>query len=229
MSEWILGAGTALWLGILTSISPCPLATNIAAVSYIARRVESTRLVFISGMLYVAGRMLTYLVLGVVLSASLFAVPQLSHFLQKYMNMIMGPLMILVGMFLLELLTLPVGEGSSWSQSLQAKAEKLGVWGSALLGIVFALSFCPVSAALFFGSLLPLAVRNGSPVALPALYGIGTALPVLGFALLIAFGAKGLGAAFRRVTAFDLWARRITGGLFIAIGVWMSFRFILFA
>lgn len=227
MTEWILGAATALWLGFLTSISPCPLATNIAAVSYISRRVDKTRLAVLSGLLYTAGRTLAYVVMGVVLSASLLAVPQLSHFLQKYMNMLMGPLLIIVGMFLLELLTLPSGSGSSWSQKMQAHADKLGVWGSGLLGFVFALSFCPTSAALFFGSLLPLTVKSGSAIIYPSLYGIGTALPVLGFALVIAFGTKGLGAAFKRVSAFELWARRTTGILFIAIGVWMTVRFVL--
>lgn len=229
MNEWLLGGGTALWLGILTSINPCPLATNIAAVSYISRRVEKTRLAILSGLLYTAGRTCTYLILGVMLSASLLAVPQLSHFLQKYMNMLMGPLLIIVGMFLLELLTLPSGSGSGWGQKMQAHADKFGVWGAGLLGFVFALSFCPTSAALFFGSLLPLTIKSGSYVIYPGLYGIGTALPVLAFSLVIVFGAKGLGSVFTRVSAFELWARRITGGLFIAIGMWMSLRFVLMA
>jgi cytochrome c biogenesis protein CcdA len=227
VNEWLFGAGTALWLGILTSISPCPLATNIAAVSYISRRVENTRLALASGLLYSIGRTLSYLMLGVALSASVLAVPQLSHFLQKYMNMLMGPLLIVVGMFLLEMLTFPSGSGTGWGPKLQAHADKLGVWGAGLLGFVFALSFCPTSAALFFGSLLPLAVKSGSPVVYPGIYGIGTSLPVLGFALVIALGAKGLGTAFRRVSVFEMWARRITGGLFIVLGIWMSVRFIL--
>ena len=227
MNEWLWGAGAALWLGILTSISPCPLATNIAAVSYISRRVEKTRLAVFSGLLYTAGRTVTYLALAIILSASLLAVPQLSHFLQKYMSMLMGPLLIVVGMFLLGLLTLPSGSGSGWGRKMHAHADKLGVWGAGLLGFVFALSFCPTSAALFFGSLLPLTVKSGSSVLYPSLYGIGTALPVLGFALVIAFGAKGLGTAFNRVSAFEIWARHITGALFIAIGIWMSVRFIL--
>lgn len=229
MNEYLIAVGTALWLGILTSISPCPLATNIAAVSYISRRVEKTRLAVASGVLYAAGRTLTYLVLGIVLSASLLAVPDVSRFLQKYMNMIMGPLLVVVGMFLLGLLALPSGSGNSWGERLQGQADKLGVWGAGLLGVVFALSFCPTSAALFFGSLLPLALKFESAAGLPAIYGVGTALPVLGFALVVAFGAKGLGAAFKRVSAFEVWARRITGALFIAIGVWMSVRFILLA
>jgi cytochrome c biogenesis protein CcdA len=228
MNEWFVAAGMAIWLGILTSISPCPLATNIAAVSYISRRVEKTRLAVASGLLYAAGRTLTYLVLGVVLSASLLAMADVSHFLQKYMTMLMGPLLVVVGMFLLELLTLPtIGSGTSWGQRLQGRADRLGVWGAGLLGIVFALSFCPTSAALFFGSLLPLALRSESPVLLPSLYGIGTALPVLAFGLVIALGAKGLGSAFKRVSAFELWARRITGVLFILVGIWLTMRALL--
>lgn len=226
MSEWAIGAGMALWLGILTSISPCPLATNVAAVSYISRRVEKTRLAVLSGLLYAAGRTATYLVLGVVLSASLLSISGVSYFLQTWMNRLLGPLLIIVGMFLLELIALPSGSGSSWSERLQARADKLGVWGAALLGLLFALSFCPTSAALFFGSLLPLAVKNGSAVAFPALYGIGTALPVLAFGVAIALGAKGLGQAFRRVSAFELWARRITGAVFIAVGIYLCVRYL---
>ena len=174
----LIAIGTAFWLGVLTSISPCPLATNIAAVSYIARRVERTELVLASGALYAAGRTITYLVLGVVLSASLLAVPEVSHVLQKYMGMLMGPLLIVVGMFLLELLTLAAGSGPGWLAGLQARADELGVWGSAVLGVVFALTFCPSSAALFFGSLLPLTIRSGDSWTYPALFGIGTSLPV---------------------------------------------------
>ena len=229
MNEWLIAAGTALWLGILTSISPCPLATNIAAVSYISRRVEKTRLALISGLLYAAGRMFTYVVLGSVLSASLLSVPEVSHFLQKYMNKLLGPLLIIVGMLLLELITLPTGSGTKWGEKVQAHADKLGVWGAALLGLLFALSFCPASAALFFGSLLPLTVKYTSPFTFPALYGIGTALPVLGFGVAIALGAKGLAKAFQRVSQFERWARWITGGLFIAIGIALSIQFIFLA
>jgi cytochrome c-type biogenesis protein len=102
----------------------------------------------------------------------------------------------------------------------------LGVWGAGLLGILFALSFCPTSAALFFGSLLPLAVDTGSGLLLPALYGLGTALPVVFFAFVIASGANRLGKAFEKVTQLELWARRVTGGLFIGIGIWFTLRHI---
>jgi cytochrome c-type biogenesis protein len=220
--ELALAAGMALWLGILTSISPCPLATNIAAISYIARRVDVARAALLSGLLYTAGRMLAYVVVGVIISASLLSMPEVSRWLQTSLNRFLGPLLILVGMFLLELIQLPMGTGKGWSEALRGRAEGMGIWGAGLLGILFALSFCPVSAALFFGSLLPLAITSESPVLLPAVFGLGTALPVFVFALVIAFGAQGLSRAFSRVSAFDKWARWTTGVIFILIGLYLT-------
>ncbi|RJP17381.1 MAG: sulfite exporter TauE/SafE family protein [Candidatus Abyssobacteria bacterium SURF_5] len=219
MTEVVLGAFSALWLGILTSISPCPLATNIAAMSYIGRRVGSPRHVFASGILYTLGRAFTYLFLGALLVKSLLSAPQISFFLQSNMNKILGPVLILVGLFLLGVFRFSL-PGIGLSDSFKRRIERMGVGGAALLGIIFALSFCPVSAALFFGSLIPLAVSAGSTALLPSVYGIGTALPVALFAILIASGVHSVGKVFNRITAFELWARRITALLFIAIGLY---------
>ena len=146
-----------------------------------------------------------------------FPPPLLAHALQKYMNRAMGPILILVGLVLLEAITFNL-PGSSLGDRLQKKAETMGVWGAGLLGILFALSFCPTSAALFFGSLLPLSLHQGSGVMLPGVYGIATGLPVLLFAVLIALGANKVGQAFNRIQMFERWARRITGAPFIVIG-----------
>lgn len=210
-----------MWLGILTSISPCPLATNIAAVSFIGKQFASAPRVALSGLFYVVGRMLAYLGLGSALVAGLLAAPQLSHFLQKSMNKILGPVLVLVGMVLLELLGLDV-PGWTVGERVQARAGKGGLWGAGLLGIVFALSFCPVSAALFFGSLIPLSVTHGSGVVYPLLFGVGTGLPVIVFAMMIALGARSLGAMFRKLSRAELWARRITGAVFITVGIYYS-------
>ena len=192
METYLLGAATALWLGILTSISPCPLATNVAAISYIGRRVGNTRAVFASGVLYTLGRMLAYVALAALLVASLLSAPGVSLWLQKYMHKLIGPLLILLGMVLLELLTLGrfnVGLGSR----LHERAARWGMWGAGLMGILFALTFCPVSAVLYFGNLIPLSVKYDSALVLPSLYGLGTGLPVLVFAVVIAFGAESVG------------------------------------
>jgi len=225
MSELFIGVGTAIWLGILTSISPCPLATNIAAISYIGRRVDSPRSVLSSGLLYTLGRAIVYIVIGVLLVQSLLSAPLISHWLQKYMLKILGPLLVLVGMVLLGLLGRGM-TGPGVTDRARRRADRMGIWGAGFLGVVFALAFCPVSAALFFGSLVPLAVASGSAVLHPALYGIGTALPVVAFSFLLASGAGYLGSVFGRVTRFELWARRITGIIFVGTGIYFILKYI---
>ena len=219
MTEFLLGVASAFWLGILMSISPCPLATNIAAISFVGRRVGSPAKVFLAGLLYTAGRTLTYLVLGVLLVSSLLSAPYISYLLQKYMNKALGPILIIVGMVLVELVQINF-TGSGVGEKLQKRVEALGMWGALLLGVVFALSFCPVSAALFFGSLLPLAIQHESGVIMPAVYGVATGLPVLVFAVLIALGAKRVGEAYDVIVHFEKWARRITGIILMQVGVY---------
>ncbi|UCG50745.1 MAG: sulfite exporter TauE/SafE family protein [Candidatus Latescibacterota bacterium] len=225
MADYFWVSLSALWLGILTSVSPCPLATNIAAISFIGRRVESPREVLLCGTLYTVGRTITYVILGALLAYSLLSTPYVSHVLQKYMNKILGPILILVGMFLLDLIRVS-WSGAEIGSHLEHRARKMGLWGAGLLGIGFALSFCPVSAALFFGSLLPLAVQSNSPVFLPLLYGVGTALPVVVFAIVISVSAHSLGKAFASVTLVERWARRITGIVFIGVGIYFTVVYI---
>lgn len=224
-----LSAGilTALWFGILTSISPCPMATNIAAISFIGKKVGSTRAVLLSGLFYTLGRMAAYMIIAIIIVTSLLSVPELARFLQKYLNIILGPLLIIVGLFLLEIIKMNFGRGINFSEKFSESVQKKGIWGAGLLGIVFALSFCPVSAGLFFGSLIPLSLKYESSVLLPMIYGIGTALPVIVFAFIIGFSAHYLGKIFDKLTKFEYWARRITGGLFILAGIYLSWEFIL--
>lgn len=215
--------GTAFWLGILTSISPCPLATNIAAVSYVGRQVGRTGAVLAAGALYTAGRAFAYLILGAAAVWSLMSVVAVSSFLQGGFHRALGPLLIVVGLLLLGVFKFNL-PGFGVSAGLQKKVDRSGIWGAGLLGIVFALSFCPVSAGLFFGTLVPLAADRGSPVLLPTVYGIGTAIPVAVFAILIASGAGWFGKALDRVQAFEIWARRITGLVFILVGIYETLR-----
>jgi len=221
-SAW-LAVGSALWLGILTSISPCPLATNIAAVSYVGRQVGSTRAVLLTGALYTAGRALAYLVLGAAAVWSLMSVVKVSAFLQGGFHRALGPLLIVVGLLLLGLFKVNL-PGFGVSKGLQQQVDRSGVWGAGLLGIVFALSFCPVSAGLFFGTLVPLAADRASPLLLPSVYGIGTALPVAAFAVLLAAGTGWLGRVLDRVQAFEVWARRVTAVVFIGVGIYETLR-----
>ncbi len=225
MSELLVAAGTALWLGILTSISPCPLATNIAAISFIGKRVAHGRQVLLSGLLYTLGRVIAYTALGIILAVSIFSATELSFGLQRYMNKLLGPLLVVAGMFLLELLAFR-STGSGVSERLQHRVERMGIWGATLLGFLFALSLCPVSAALFFGSLIPLCLKTHSLYLLPIFYGVGTAVPVIVFAAALAAGAQTVARLFEQTTQIELWARRITGVVFILIGIYFCLRYI---
>jgi len=225
-SGW-LAIGSALWLGILTSISPCPLATNIAAVSYVGRRVGSRRAVLLSGGLYTVGRSLVYVLLGAAAVWSLMSMVAVSSFLQGTFYRLLGPLLIVVGLLLLGVFKFALPNLAA-SEDLQKRVDQAGVWGAGLLGVVFALSFCPVSAGLFFGSLVPLAVDRSSPLLLPFVFGLGTALPVAVFAVLLAAGVGWVGAAIDRVQVFERWARRVTAVVFIAVGIYETLRSTLF-
>jgi len=223
MQSYYLDIFSAFWLGILTSISPCPLATNIAAVSFISRNLGSSKKVLWSGLLYAAGRMLTYIAIAVLAVASLLSLPEVSFFLETNMHKIIGPLLIVVGIILLDVLPISLS-ASLVSSSVQEKAGKWGIWGSGVLGIVFALTFCPLSAALFFGSLIPLAIDGKSAVLMPSTYGFGTALPVIAFALVMVFSVKSIGKIFDKLTQVEKWVRKLTAIVFIGAGLYLLLK-----
>lgn len=221
MDSFVAGVGTAMWFGILTSISPCPLATNIAAVSYIGSRSETQLGMFLAGILYMLGRMLTYTALGIALVSSAQSVPMVANFLQTHMNIILGPLLIIIGIFLLDIIKFSIGAGSgSIINKLQGKIQQIGLLGAGLLGILFALSFCPVSAALFFGSLFSVAVKHNSEIIMPSIYGMGTALPVLFFSILMGISTRQLAKALKKVSVFEIYARKITAIVFVIAGIY---------
>lgn len=213
---------SAVWLGILTSISPCPLATNIAAVSYLSKDISKKRTVLISSVFYTLGRMIAYTFVSAVIVISIVSTPQLSHFFQVWGVMIIGPVLIVTGAFLLEIFTIPMPSFGGRS----IKPERFGSLGAFILGFIFALSFCPVSAALFFGTLVPLAVSAQSKFTLPLIYGIGTALPVILFAILLSISAEKVSLWFRKITAAEIWIRRVFGIVLIFIGIYYTFRYV---
>lgn len=226
MNELLGGAGTALWLGILTSISPCPLATNLAAVSYIGRQISSAKGALWTSLLYAAGRMAAYVGLGIVLVYSLLSAPLVSQALQKYMIRIIGPALIVTGLLLSGWVPLKWG-GISIGERTQARAARSGWFGGSILGFLFALAFCPVSAALFFGGLLPVALEVRSPLLLPSVYGLGTALPVIVVGFSLAAGAGQIGRLFDRARLWERWARGITAVVFLGVGLWFTFKYTL--
>ncbi|MDX9703087.1 MAG: aromatic aminobenezylarsenical efflux permease ArsG family transporter [Candidatus Auribacterota bacterium] len=219
---------SAIWLGILTSISPCPLATNIAAITFLSKKIVHPRAVLLSGIAYTLGRMITYAIIGTLIVTSLVKIPVAAMFLQKYMNKILGPLLLIVGLVLVDIIKINLS-GFTISHHKQHSIAESGFFGSGLLGIIFSLSFCPISAALFFGSLIPLAVNNRFGLVFPFFYGIGTGLPVILFALGIAMGMTSISHWFNKVKKVEAYTRKITGVIFIIIGAYFIYTHIIMA
>jgi cytochrome c biogenesis protein CcdA len=226
VTAWIPALAGAFWFGVLTAISPCLLATNVTAISFIARRVDKPKYVLISGLCYTFGQALAFVLLAALLVTSLVSVPVVSLWLQKYMFRLLGPLLIVVAMFLFKLIDVPV-TGGRWQEAIRARAGTGGLWAAALLGILFAMSFCPTTAALFFGSLIPLAITHQSTVMLPLAYALGVAVPVLIFAVLVAVATHKVGQIFTRVQHLERYARVLTGAIFFVTGVFFTLAYTL--
>ena len=174
-----------------------------------------------AGLAYSLGRALTYVIVGALAVSSVLSIPGVSFFLQKRMNQVLGPLLVLVGIGLLVRLPFKLPT-PGWSQSLQERTAGAGLPGAAGLGLLFALSFCPVSAGLFFGGLIPLATGAHSRLLLPALYGIGTGLPVVVTAVMLTAGLRRIGGLFQALTRVERAARPVTGIVFVLAGLWLG-------
>jgi len=226
MIEVIIAFGSALWLGVLTSISPCPLATNIAAVSFLSKKINHPKTVLWAGSAYTLGRMIAYAFLGIAIIASLVSIPSVANFLQKYMNRVVGPVLFVVGLFLLNVIRLNI-PGFSLSKEKQESLASSGAKGAFLLGAIFALSFCPISAGLFFGSLIPLALKSKIGLILPIFFGLGTGLPVMVFSIGISLGVSSAAHWFHKLAAFEKYTRKITGIIFVAVGLYFIWNHII--
>jgi len=228
MIEIFIVFGSALWLGILTSISPCPLATNIAAVSFLSKKINHPKAVLWAGSTYTLGRMIAYAFLGIAIIASLVSIPSVANFLQKYMNRVVGPILLVVGLFLLDVIRFNIS-GFSLSREKQESIARSGAKGAFFLGAIFALSFCPISAGLFFGSLIPLALNSKAGIILPIFFGLGTGLPVMVFAIGISLGVSSAAHWFHKIAALEKHTRRITGVIFIIVGLYFIRNYIIVA
>lgn len=209
-------------LGLLCAVSPCPLATNVAAVGFLGRHAGSPSRTLRAGGFFVAGRSVVYTALAAGLAGGLVAASALSSSLNATFGFILGPLFVITGGVLLGLIPLPNFGGSLTTRFTEALGRRGDGLGAFALGALFALSFCPASAALFFGGLVPLAAEAGAPLTLAATFGIATGLPVLGFAVLIAGGGHQLGARFGQIQAIEVWLRRGTGAFLLGLGLYMS-------
>jgi cytochrome c-type biogenesis protein len=209
---------TAFILGLMTAISPCPLATNISAIGFISRDIENRRRVFIKGLVYTLGRAISYTGLGVILffGASKMHVTML---FQGWGEKLLGPLLILIGLLMLDFIKVRFPGFSGLTEKM-GEHSKRSYWGTLLLGMVFAMAFCPYSGVLYFAMLIPMTITSASGLYLPVVFAIATGLPVIIFAWLLAYAVGNVGKLYNRIKTFELWFRRVVAVLFIAVGVY---------
>ncbi|HEX2935091.1 MAG TPA: aromatic aminobenezylarsenical efflux permease ArsG family transporter [Bacteroidales bacterium] len=215
---------TAIILGFMTAISPCPLATNITAIGFISKDIENKQKIFINGLIYTLGRALSYTVLGIVLyfGASKFHVAKV---FQVYGERLLGPLLILIGIFMLDLIKIKFPAFNKLTDKLSESSQKGSSLSALLLGIVFALAFCPYSGMLYFGMLVPISIASPSGLYLPVVYAFVTGLPVIIIAWLLAYSVSSIGNFYNKLKAFEKWFRIIVVVLFIAIGLYYVYIF----
>ena len=209
---------TAFILGLMTAISPCPLATNITAIGFISKDIENRNKVFLNGVVYTLGRAFSYTVLALILmySADQFA---LKSFFQTYGEKFIGPLMIIIGILMLGVIKIkfPGLSGMTGKMDKKGISNYLDVF---LLGIIFALAFCPYSGVLYFGMLIPLTISSTEGIILPVAFAIATGIPVVLFAWLIAYSVSGVGLVYNKLKTFEIWFRKVVALLFIGIGLY---------
>ena len=216
---------SALVLGLMTAISPCPLATNITATAYISKNISNKKIVFFSGILYSLGRAFSYTTIGLILffGASKF---QISRFLNQNGEKMLGPLLIIIGLIMLNVIKINFLSKFNFSDKLSEKLKNKGLLGSFLIGLVFALAFCPYSAALFFGMLIPITIGSADGLYLPIVFAFGTGLPVLLFTYLLAFSVGNVGVFYKKIGQIEKSMRLIAGVVFVLTGVYYILIFI---
>ncbi|AUP80700.1 aromatic aminobenezylarsenical efflux permease ArsG family transporter [Flavivirga eckloniae] len=210
---------SALVLGLMTAISPCPLATNITATAFISKNISSKKKVLLSGLMYSLGRAFSYTTIGLILyfGASKF---HIARFFNQNGEKYLGPLLIFIGLIMLNIIKLNFLGQFSFSSKLSETFKNKGLLGSFLIGVVFALAFCPYSGALFFGILIPMTISNGNGLYLPVIFAFGTGLPVLLFTYLLAFAANSIGLFYNRIAKIEKVMRYVAGSVFILTGVY---------
>lgn len=209
---------SAILLGLMTAISPCPMATNITAIGFIGKDIEQRRQVFYKGLIYTSGRVFSYTALALILyfGADQF---KISSIFQQYGEKIIGPLLIIIGIFMLGLIKINFPGFSGLTQKFSKQSDH-NFWQVFLLGLLFALAFCPYSGVLYFGMLIPLSINSASGLYLPVVYAIATGIPVIIFAWLIAYTISGAGKLYNKIKSFEYWFRRIVAVLFIGVGIY---------
>jgi cytochrome c biogenesis protein CcdA len=214
----------AFFIGLMTAISPCPLATNITAIAYISKKIDNGKHALITGLVYTLGRMFTYVLLASLIVYIGLNVQAVSLFLQRYGERLIGFLLVFIGLVMLNIIKLPSLKSGDKINKIKEKLSGKGYLGAFLLGVIFALAFCPFSAVLFFGMLIPLALKFSDGILIPSIFALATGLPVIIFAFILTFSVSKLGKVMNKVQTFEKYMRYIIAYVFILVGAYYIWR-----
>jgi len=214
----------AFFIGLMNAISPCPMATNITAIAYISKKIDNSKHTLLVGTLYTLGRMFTYVILASAIVWFGLNVQIISLSLQKYSDKIIGPFFILLGLVMLNIIKIHLFKKSDKFNNFKEKIAQNGYFGSFMLGSVLALAFCPFSAVLFFGMLIPLALSTSDTILVPAVFAIATGLPVISFSFILVYSTNKIGATINYTKKIERIVRIIIAAIIISIGLYYTLR-----
>ena len=212
----------AFFIGLMTAISPCPLTTNITAIAYMSKKIGNSKRTILVSLMYTLGRMLTYVLLASLIVWFGLNLQAISLQLQKYGSILLGPLLIILGLVMLEFVKFGFDKGRIGMEKIESRLSDKGYLGSFLLGAVFALAFCPFSAVLFFGMLIPLALKSGDAIIIPSVFAFATGLPVIIFSFILVHSVTHLAKVMNKIKVVEKWIRRIAAIIFIGAGIYYS-------
>jgi sulfite exporter TauE/SafE len=201
---------TVFLFGLVGAVAPCQLTTNLSAMAYVGSRVSDAR-PWREGLAYVLGKVLVYTLLGAAAVAMGLQLQAAAIPIAVAARKVLGPLMIVIGLGFLGVLRLRGSAGHGVSTWLQTRLPQGGLFRAFLLGVTFSFTFCPTLFWLFFGLTIPLAVRSAGGWAFPALFAVGTALPLLAFTTLLVIGTDLAQGFVARVTRSQRLITRIAG------------------
>ena len=215
---------SALILGLMTAISPCPLATNITAIGFISKDIDNKKRIFVNGIVYTLGRAFSYTAIGIILFFGVDMLPIKKIFLM-YGEKFIGPLLVVIGVFMLDFIKIKFPGFSKLSEKIESKSKSGSWWSAFFLGVVFALAFCPYSGVLYFGMLIPMTISSPSGLFLPVVFAIATGLPVIIIAWLLAYSLSSVGSFYNKIKIFEKWFRRVVAIVFIIVGFYYIWIF----
>ena len=211
----------SFFIGLMMAISPCPLATNIAAIAYVSKKLDKKKTLWV-GLAYTLGRMFTYVAIASLIVWFGLGIQFISLSLQSYGDKLLGPFLVIAGLVMLEIIQIPLPKGNPKIEEMKQRLSEKGLLGSFVIGVLFALAFCPFSAVLFFGMLIPLAINAGDGLIIPSVFAIATGLPVILFSLILVYGISSLGSTVYKIQVFEKWTRRAVSVVFILIGAYYT-------